>query len=203
MKAEINRSFGHDFAFNQWFAFLLHYSLVGNEANLYQPFGKVGKATLRMAAQVLDCAVDDQEIARLTALTLQRPPHPEVPESLTRLRKAGFRMAALTNSAGEAVRQQMEYAELTSFFEVLLSVDEVGKYKPHPDTYHMAARTLKVSLENILMIAAHGWDVAGAQQVGMQSAFLARPGQALYPLAPQPHYIAADLAELTDQLLAF
>ncbi len=201
MKAEINASLGHEFAFNQWFAMLLHYSLVSNEANLYQPFGAVGKATLRMAAQTLGCEVSDEEVERLVKLILQRPPHPEVLESLTRLQGAGYRLATLTNSAEDALRKQMEFAELTSFFEALLSVDTVGKYKPHPDTYRMAARHLEVPLEEILMVAAHGWDVAGAQSAGMQTAFLSRPGQTLYPLAPKPHYLARDLAELTDQLV--
>jgi 2-haloacid dehalogenase len=201
MKTEINESLGHTFAFNQWFAMLLHYSLVSNEANLYQPFGAVGKATLRMAAQALDCQVTDEEIERLVQLILQRPPHPEVFESLTRLQKAGYRLATLTNSAEDALKKQMEFAELTPFFEALLSVDAVGKYKPHPEPYRMAARHLNVPMEEILMVAAHGWDVAGAQSAGMQAAFLARPTQTLYPLAPQPHYVASDLAELTDQLV--
>jgi 2-haloacid dehalogenase len=200
MKAEINQSLNHEFAFNQWFAMLLHYSLVSNEANLYQPFGVVGKATLRMAAQALGCEVPDEEIERLVKLILQRPPHPEVFESFMRLQKAGYRLATLTNSAEDALKKQMEFAELTPFFEALLSVGEVKKYKPHPDTYHMAARKLDVSPQDILMVAAHGWDIAGAQSAGTQTAFLARPGQSLYPLAPQPLFVAKDLAELTDQL---
>ncbi|MBU1820946.1 MAG: haloacid dehalogenase type II [Bacteroidetes bacterium] len=201
MKTEINDSLGHEFAFNQWFAMLLHYSLVSNETNLYQPFGAVGKATLRMAAQALGCEVSDEEIGRLVKLILQRPPHPEIFENLTRLQNKGYRLATLTNSAEDALKKQMEFAELTPFFEALLSVDAVGKYKPHPDTYRMAARHLNVPMEEILMVAAHGWDIAGAGSAGMQTAFLARPGQALYPLAPQPHYLASDLAQLTDQLI--
>lgn len=201
MKAQINEAFTHEFAFNQWFATMLHYSLVGNEADLYHPFGVVGKATLRMTATVLDRPITDQEIERLVKLILSRPAHQDVPQSLQKLQKAGYRIAALTNSAPEAVKKQMDFAGLTPFFEALLSVDEVKKYKPHESTYRRAAQFLEVPLGNVMMIAAHGWDVAGAQQVGMKTAFLARPGQALYPLAPKPHFISRDLAELTDQLL--
>ena len=46
------------------------------------------------------------------------------------------------------------------------------------------------------MVAAHGWDVAGAKQAGMQTAFIARPVKALYPLAKQPDYIVKNLEEL-------
>ena len=50
------------------------------------------------------------------------------------------------------------------------------------------------------MVAAHGWDVAGAKAAGMQTAFVARPGKALYPLAQAPDYVVKDLTELVKAL---
>ncbi|WP_262506332.1 hypothetical protein [Rufibacter tibetensis] len=40
---------------------------------------------------------------------------------------------------------------------------------------------MNVKLEDIMLVAAHGWDVAGALRAGARAAFLSRPGQALYP----------------------
>ena len=52
-----------------------------------------------------------------------------------------------------------------------------------------------------LLVAAHGWDTAGAQRAGLPAAFLARPGQALYALAPVPTYTAPTLEALAKQLV--
>ena len=46
----------------------------------------------------------------------------------------------------------------------------------------------------------NGWDVAGAKAAGMQTAFVARPGKALYPLAQAPDYVVKDLNELVVAL---
>ena len=50
------------------------------------------------------------------------------------------------------------------------------------------------------MVAAHGWDIAGAKAAGMQAAFIARPNKAIYPLAIEPDYIVKDLVELSQKL---
>jgi 2-haloacid dehalogenase len=52
-----------------------------------------------------------------------------------------------------------------------------------------------------MMVAAHGWDIAGAQAAGLQTAFVARPGKVLYPLAEKPDHIVNDFEELADLLL--
>jgi 2-haloacid dehalogenase len=51
------------------------------------------------------------------------------------------------------------------------------------------------------MVAAHGWDIAGATRAGLRSAFVARPGQSLDPFAP-PEIIAGDLLSTARAILA-
>lgn len=53
----------------------------------------------------------------------------------------------------------------------------MGKYKPHPDVYRWAAGRAGADVSDCLLVAAHGWDVAGAAWAGMKAAFVARPGQ--------------------------
>jgi len=59
----------------------------------------------------------------------------------------------------------------------------------------MAAKTKALGINNgdMLMVAAHGWDIAGALAAGMQAGFIERKGQSLYPLAPPPQYTGDDL----------
>lgn len=63
------------------------------------------------------------------------PPHPDIAEGLDMLKEAGYKTVALTNSTGEVVKEQMKNAGLTENFEALMSIDEIRKYKPAPETY--------------------------------------------------------------------
>ncbi len=60
---------------------------------------------------------------------------------------------------------------LTNYFETTLSVDEFKVYKPHAEVYQKALSKLGVSPHESLMVAAHGWDIAGALAAGMQAGF--------------------------------
>jgi 2-haloacid dehalogenase len=53
-----------------------------------------------------------------------------------------------------------------------------------------------------MLVAAHGWDTAGAQLAGLQAAFIARPGQQSYPLAPAPTLTGPTLPDIAHQLLS-
>jgi 2-haloacid dehalogenase len=59
---------------------------------------------------------------------------------------------------------------------------------------------MNVSISDIMMIAAHGWDMAGASNAGMRTAFIERPGKVLYPLAPAPELTVPNLLKLAEQL---
>ena len=64
----------------------------------------------------------------------------------------------------------------------------------------MVLDSLGVKPEDALMVAAHAWDLAGAKNVGLQTAFIARPGTALYPNVAKPDYVAKVLPELLKLL---
>ena len=126
----------------------------------------------------------------------------EVADALSRLRDAGLRLAALTNSTEEVARAQLEHAGLIDAFELVLSADTVGRLKPAPEPYRMAAERLEVDVGEVRLIAAHAWDVAGAARAGCATAFVARPGKVLDPLVERPEIVGADLAEVADAILA-
>ena len=202
LKQAINEEFASEDAFRQWFALLLHYSLVDTTTGAYHDFGQLGGAALDMLAQSLaQPPRPEKRKHELLALLTELPPHPDIVPGLTALREAGFRLSALTNSPAATLRRQMAYAGLTDFFEQLLSIDAVRRYKPHPDTYYYACQTLGVAPAETVLVAAHGWDVAGAQLAGLQGAFLARPGQPQYPLAPAPTYAGPTLEAVAKQLV--
>ena len=120
--------------------------------------------------------------------------------ALPRLGGAKYRLVTLTNSSKAAVADQMKNAGLTKLFDALLSVEDVGKYKPHAEVYRWAAGRVGADVSECLLVAAHGWDVAGAAWAGMKTAFVARPGQQMFPLGPVIDITVPSLAELPEEL---
>lgn len=184
-----------------WFTMLLQYSLVSTVADRYNNFDEIGAACLRMVAKSLGLELGGDAAERCLAPMRCLPPHPDVVPALEHLRDAGFRLATLTNSSKSAVVDQMQNAGLARFFESLLSVEEVGLYKPHAHVYRWAARRVGVDVSECLFVAAHGWDVAGAAWAGMRTAFIARPGQQVFPLGPATDIAVPSFKGLPDALV--
>ncbi len=184
-----------------WFSTMLHYSLVETLSDNYHSFGEIGTAALMMVAETqgIQLEYDDAKTAIVTPLR-SLPPHPDVVEALKALRTEGFKIVSLTNSSAVGVETQFKNAGLTELFDKRYSVDGVKKFKPHPDTYRMVLDDLAVNPEGVLMVAAHAWDLAGAKNVGLQTAFVKRPGNTLYPNVAKPDYVVSDLLELTKVL---
>ena len=193
---------GRDDLLALWFTTLLHYSLVETTAGQYHNFDVVGAAALRMLARNYGILLSEGEARAAIAPMRTLPPHADVAPALANLRDAGFRMAALTNSSKAAVASQIGHAGLSDVFETLLSVESVRKFKPQTEVYRWAVREMRVEAEDCMLVAAHGWDVAGALWAGCRAAFVARQGAQLYPLAPEPEIVEPDLAKVAEKLTA-
>lgn len=200
LKAKVGEALLDPRAADLWFATMLQYSLATTVSGQYFAFPDIGAAVLRMLATRSDVAIGQDDAKQLLSAMKSLPAHRDVEPGLRRLRDAGFRMATLTNSSQDGVKAQMESAGLSGFFERQLSVESVRKFKPHADVYAWAAREMKVQASECMLVAAHGWDVAGAGWAGLQTAFIARPGQHKFPLAPEPDVDAADFLGLADAL---
>ena len=184
-----------------WFTTLLQYSLVLTVSGKYEPFIDIGAAILTMLARNRDIVLSTEDAREALQPMLTLAPHHDVIDNLTHLKNAGFRIATLTNSSSAACKIQMENAQLTNLFERQLSVESVGKYKPHAEVYRWAAKEMNVIEGNCMLVAAHAWDVAGAAWAGMQTAFIERAGNQPFSLALPPDIIASDLHDLFDQIV--
>lgn len=183
-----------------WFATMLQHSLAMTVAGQYAAFQDIGAAVLRMLARNGDMAMSEADAKEVLSVMRELTPHPDVAPALKRLKASGLRLAALTNSSQAGVAAQMENSGLAEFFERQLSVESVGKFKPHAEVYAWAAREMGVRPDECMLVAAHGWDVAGAKWAGMRAAFIAREGQQKFPLAPEPDVDVADMAAFADEL---
>jgi 2-haloacid dehalogenase len=166
-------------------------SLQGSHADFWQVTGEALDFTLQ-AHGIADPALR----ARLMSLYERVDAFPEVPALLGRLRAAGRRSAILSNGAPRMLAAAVAGAGLGPHLDAVLSVEEVGVYKPHPRVYRLACDRLGVPAGELLFVSANGWDAFSAKAFGMRVAWCNRTGQPPERLPAAPDAEVGSLAEL-------
>ncbi len=189
-------------AHREWFARLLHLSLVSNAIGAYVDFSRLGGAALAYVCEAHSYTAIDQARADLTGAMANLEAHPDVAAGLQRLKDQGWTLATLTNSTRAAAEGALASTDLARFFDMVLTVEAVERFKPDPAPYRMAAEALESPIESVWMVASHDWDLAGARRVGMQTAFVRRPNLPWAPIYDPPEVEVVDFGELAEQLLA-
>ena len=197
------RLFGDASAMREWFAQLVLYSQSATLAGRYVPFGALGAGVLRMTGAIRKVPVDDADMAELKVRTLAMPAHADVVPALERLRGAGFRIVTLTNSAPDPAASPLERSGIARLVDRQFSVEAVRRFKPAPEVYRQVSDALALPPEALCMVAAHAWDTLGAQGLGWSGALVARPGNAVLPVAglPRPDVVAPDMGSLADAVI--
>lgn len=201
LKPDFGSIFGDTAVMSQWFTQLLRSSMVASITNTYHDFAVLGGDALDMMAMRYGIKLSTDDRATILEGMRTLPPHPEVEESLVRLKNAGLRLATLTNSSPRLLKDQLTNAGLMDYFEQTLSVEPTRCYKPAPEVYQHAASNLGVAMGDIRMVAAHDWDIAGAMRAGCAGAFITRPGMVMGPLQEKPDIIGENMEIVTDQIL--
>ena len=116
--------------------------------------------------------------------------------------KKGYKLITLTNSSDAGIAAQLKNANLSEYFDGSLTVQTLEIFKPDLKVYEWAQQQMNVAPEDAMLIAAHAWDIAGADKAGWQTAYILRPGKALYPLANKPDLTGGDLLEIVDKIEA-
>ena len=111
-----------------------------------------------------------------------------------------FRLVALSNGDQHLVEHLVSHS-LEAEFDRCLSVDRVGRFKPHPSVYRMAAAELDCEPGEILMVAAHAFDILGARACGYRGAYVNRYGLPYEESSLLPDLEVRDFGELADSLL--
>lgn len=192
--------FGTADLIGEWFARMLHGSLVSNELDEYRSFGTIGVEALLMLAHTRGIDVSRDRAEGVVAGMRRLAPHADVLPAIGALRTAGFRVATLTNGSAGAAAAQLDHAGITPLLDEQMTVDEVRKFKPAREVYEAAAVRFGVDLSKLLMVAAHDWDIAGAAAAGCQTAFVTRPGVSWNLPGSAPGLVVQNLTELVGAL---
>jgi HAD superfamily hydrolase (TIGR01509 family) len=95
---------------------------------------------------------------------------PPAKEVLQALRRMNLRLAVATSSVSASARPFLDRHQLTAFFDVIVTGDEIEHGKPHPDIYLRAAAKLNVVADACLVIEDALAGIAAAKAAKMRVA---------------------------------
>jgi 2-haloacid dehalogenase len=156
----------------------------------------------QVTEDALDFALDTLKLDqrglrdRLMELYLTLDAFPEVPDVLRRLKAGGIRTAILSNGTPIMLASAVKHARPGDLLDCVLSVEEVGVYKPNPRVYQLAVDRLGIQASQISFQSSNAWDAYAASSFGMNVVWCNRYRQRKERLPGQPDCEIETLAEL-------
>lgn len=184
---------------NIWRTKQFEYTWLRALSGKYADFWQVTGDALTFAAKSVGVELSPEKHARFMGAYLGLRCWPEVPEALQQLKRAGIRLALLSNMTTRMLEAGIRNSQLEGVFDHVLSTDQVKTYKPDPRAYRMGVDAFGFKPGQILFAAFAGWDAAGAKSFGYPAFWVNRLHQPAEELGVVLDASGANL----DELVAF
>ena len=184
-----------------WFATLLRDGFALAAAGGTSKFSAIGSEILRGVLRdvALTRSLDEAVTHVMDGFALLSV-HPDIADGIRALKSAGLRLVTFSNGSTQVAQSLLTRAGLRSEFEALLTVEDAPAWKPVRSAYDYAAEACGVHPSDLLLVAVHPWDIHGAAQAGLRTAWLNRTDE-LYPsFFAAPDHTITTLGELATQL---
>ncbi|MBW3559847.1 MAG: haloacid dehalogenase type II [Proteobacteria bacterium] len=185
-----------------WFAAGLRDSFALAATGGFKPLLAVLEQALEavLAEHGVEDASAQDKAALLTGLE-HLPPRPDSAAAFGALAGAGIGVMVLTNGSDPSTRKLLGGAGLEGLVDHVVSVEAVELSKPRREAYAHAAQVAGVGLDAMALVAAHSWDIQGANAAGMTTAYLnvERP---FSKVMRKPDLEGGSLSELAEALAA-
>ena len=201
LKESFDKSFDDDYVVKYWFTKLLHTSTVTGIMNEYKNFGELAAVVLENIFYESDKKLTKETKAEILGSFMKLPAYDDVAEAIKTLRQNNIRAIAVSNSSLEMIKEQLTNAGIIDLFHAYYSVDSVKKYKPFKDIYQYVAHEENMSTEDVVMVAAHDWDLFGAKKAGLTTAYIKRKKEIFNPYYLQPDINKTSLIELVQEII--
>ena len=175
----------------------LQYTWLRAVAGQHTDFWQVTEDGLDWALEA--AGLDDPGLkARLMDLYRRLDAYMEVPAMLARLKEMGRKTAILSNGSPGMLGDAVASAGIAGVLDAVLSVEEVGVFKPDTRVYDLVGARFGVAPDEVLFVSSNGWDAAGAAGYGFRSVWVNRAGEPVDRLYATPHDILPDLTGIPE-----
>ncbi len=184
-----------------WRSKQLQYTWLRGLGGHHADFWTVTSDALSFAFETLKFE-DPQLHHRLMTLYLSLNVYPDVIDALKRLKAGGKRLAILSNGTPRMLASAAANSGIAGLLDAVLSVEEVGVFKPHASVYKLAADRLQLAPDQICFLSSNGWDAYAAKAFGFRAVWCNRFNQSPERIPETPDGQIVTLAALSDIVLS-
>jgi 2-haloacid dehalogenase len=181
-----------------WRSKQLEYTWQRTLMGRYEDFSMITRDSLEYACRALELELQPGDGKRLLDAYRHLDAFSETRAALESLLPR--RLAILSNGSPSMLTPMVENGGFSSFFDFVLSVDELKLYKPHPRVYQLACDKFALEPANVGFVSSNFWDVSGATHFGFQSFWINRSNAVADPLGATPRAVLSRLTDLAQHV---
>lgn len=164
---------GHGEVITQiWRLKQLEYTWLRAVMGRYEDFWTITQDSLAYTLETLGLTATPELVATIAEAYDALALYPEARQALEQL--APLRLAIFSNGSPAMLERLVAQAGIAELLETVISVDEIGVYKPDPRGYRHVETRLGLERDEILFVSSNGFDIAGAKAHGFRVARIAR-----------------------------
>lgn len=184
-------------ALERWFDRMLRDGMALTLAGSYQPFPEVARETLRTITRG---ELDGEQARYVLAGFGELPAQPDAEPAMRALVDAGIGVVCLSNGAQQTTVDFLDRTGLAPLVQDVISVADVGRWKPPPRVYHYALDRIGRPAGEVALVAVHAFDCHGARAAGLTTGWSSRHEGYYGEIFDRPDVIGADLVEVVEGL---
>ncbi len=185
-----------------WRVKQLEYTWLRNSMQRHVDFNYVTQDALRVACEALALGYTDAVLDELNHAYRTLQAFADARCALEALCAANNKpkLAILSNGAPDMLHAVVKHSGFDALLDEVLSVEEVGVFKPDPRVYQLAVDRLGIAKNEIGFVSSNGWDAAGAKAFGFKVFWINRSGAPVELLGVVPDYMVTSLDEVAAML---
>jgi 2-haloacid dehalogenase len=157
----------------------------------------------RLLVQHRIAGLTDSEVEYLNRAWTRMRPWPDSVAGFTLLKRR-YVLSTMSNGSFAWLIEIARFGGLP--FDCIISAENARCYKPRPEVYRTALSLLARKPEEVMLVAAHNYDLSAARALGMRTAFIPRPTEygprQTKDLKPEQDWdvVAADMIDLAQKM---
>ena len=176
----------------------IEYTWLQNILNCQTDFRDITSKALDFALEEMALEQDPKLRETLLDLYWTSEVYPEVGQILKELNLLNINLAILSNGTLEMLLSACSSTGINKYFDFIVSVDEVGIFKPDKRVYELVDSKMGYKTNEVLFVSSNGWDIVGATKYGFSTVWVNRGKKPVERLPWKAKYELSNLTQLID-----
>ena len=184
----------------KWREKQLEYSFRRGLMGSYVDFSICTREALNYTCKFYDINLSDESKKNLLEKYKYLSAYSDVEDSMKELKRDKHKIYAFSNGRKSAVSSLLEKANLLSFFDGIVSCNDIQMFKPSPKVYQHLLNEINGLKDNTWLVSSNPFDILGADHFGLSTAWINRNSSVFDPWGVEPNIIVSSLTELKNRI---